>query len=311
MTAPLLNLSDIDIDSELVRRLPSHIAYFHVALPIAEDEDTITVAFAQPDNLATRQVIESSLGQSVMPVRSHTDDILAVLDRVWEGVDLPERAIYLWSADPLRLQTLSSYVARVVTPAYPQLPIYAAPAGTGLNDTPTTRAVLIVAHSETVNSRRDLVMGAPAAVWLVRDLASRPRNVLAVLRGTPPDRQLLAWLPPLLVQTPIETTVLAVAPPTADAAGSPLISRFAAMLSPDTRMGAHLASMRQAFVRAGIRGRVQLREGHLTDAIAAAAHERTYDILMLAAEAQGDTAADAVESVWDRIGAALVIKALA
>lgn len=311
MSAPLLNLADVDIDPALVRRLPSHLAYFHVALPIAEDEDTITVAFAQPDNHATRELIESTLGHPVVAVRSRTDEILGMLDRVWQDVDLPERAIYLWSSDPLRLQTLSSYVARVVTPAYPELPMYAAPLGSAIGHTPDTRAVLIVAHSDTADGRRDLVVRAPAAVWLVRDLASRPRKVLAVLRGTPPDRQLLTWLPALSQNLAIETTVLAAATPTADATGSPLISRFAAMLSPETPLGAHLAAMRQAFARARIRGRVLLREGTLAEAVYGATRDTTYDIVMLAAETQGDKAAEVVERVWERIGAALVIKAQA
>ena len=167
MSAPLLNLADVDIDPALVRRLPSHLAYFHVALPIADDEDTITVAFAQPDNHATRELIENTLGHPVVAVRSRTDEILGMLDRVWQDVDLPERAIYLCSSDPLRLQTLSSYVARVVTPAYPERPMYAAPLGSAIGHTPDTRAVLIVAHSDTADGRRDLVVRAPAAVWLV------------------------------------------------------------------------------------------------------------------------------------------------
>lgn len=309
MNAPLLHLADIDIDPALVRRLPSHLAYFHVALPIAEDDDTLTVAFAQPDNRATRELIEGALGSPIVAVRSRSDDILGVLDRVWQDVDLPERAIYLWSSDPLRLQTLSSYVARVVTPAYPELPMYAAPLGSAIGHTPDTRAVLLVAHSDTPEGRRDLVLRAPAAVWLVRDLASRPRKVLAVLRGTQPDRQLLTWLPALSQNLPIEIIVLAAATPAADASGSPLISRFAVMLSPDTPLGAHLASMRQAFARARIHGRVLLREGTLAEAVYEAVRDSPVDIMVLAAESQGATSIDVVEHVWGRIGAALVIKA--
>jgi hypothetical protein len=81
------------------------------------------------------------------------------------------------------------------------------------------------------------------------------------------------------------------------------------MLSPDTPLGAHLASMRQAFARARIHGRVLLREGTLAEAVYGAVRDSPVDIMVLAAESQGATSIDVVEHVWGRIGAALVIKA--
>jgi hypothetical protein len=52
---PLLALADISIDPELARRLPRRLAYYHLALPIAQDEDDITLAMAYPEN---RRVVD-------------------------------------------------------------------------------------------------------------------------------------------------------------------------------------------------------------------------------------------------------------
>jgi hypothetical protein len=170
-------------------------------------------------------------------------------------------------------------------------------------------AALIVAHSAEPAVRRALLLNAPTAIWLTRDFGHSPARILSVLRGHIPDRQLLDWLPPLAGTHGAQTVLLAAAEPASTASGSPLFSRFTALLSPSDPRGAHLADLRRAFVELGVAGRLRVREGSLGEVILAETAEAPYDLLVMAAEASGEFAADLFNQIWDRVGGALLIKA--
>lgn len=309
---PYLPLSEIDLDPELARRLPRHLAYYHLALPVAEDENEITVALAQPDNRAARQVIESALDTTIVPVRSSDADIRAVLDRIWAGADTAHGGVLAWAEDAAAREALSTYIERTISTAYPELPVQistATDADTLVEAARASHASLIVAHTTDAATRRALLLNAPAAIWLTRDITSPPHQLLAVLRLNTPDRQLLDWLPPLSRITDAETVVLAAAEQAATASGSPLFSRISSLLNTNDPRGAHIAELRHVFGDLGVNGRLRIREGTLGTALLDEAEHSPYDLLLMAAEASGGFAAETFERIWHRIGGALLIKA--
>lgn len=309
---PYLPLSEIDLDVPLGRRLPRHLAYYHLALPVAEDENGVTVALAQPDNRTVRQVIEAALGFTIVPVQSSDTEIKAALDRIWEGAEAASGGVWVWAEDASKRAALTAFVAQTVTGAYPHLSIQTsdAPAVDGMLDTArAANAALIVAHAEMPETRRTLLLNAPAAIWLTRELSRPPSRLLSVLRGNIPDRQLLDWLPPLIHHQSAQTVLLAAAEPASTASGSPLFSRFTSLLTPDDPRGAHLAELRRALVDLGVAGRLHVREGTLAEVMIAEITETPYDLLVMAAEASGTFAAEVFERLWSRLGGALLIKA--
>lgn len=309
---PYLPLSEIDLDAALAKRLPRHLAYFHLALPVAEDEDEITVALAQPDNRTARQVIETALGCPIVPVQSSDSDIRAALDRIWHGASADEGGIWAWAEDPAQRDALAAFVTQTVTPAYPQLAVHISDVTSPQALVEAARAAsagLIVAHTTQPDTRRTLLLTAPSAIWLTRDLAAAPSRLLAVLRLNTPDRQLLDWVPPLSHANNSETVVLAAAEPAATPSGSPLFSRLTTLLTPSDPRGAHVAELRRALTDLGVQGRLHVREGTLGTVILDEAAHATYDLLVMAAEASGGFAADTFEHIWDRLGGALLIKA--
>jgi hypothetical protein len=309
---PYLPLSEIDLDVPLGRRLPRHLAYYHLALPVAEDENGITVALAQPDNLTVRQVIEAAIGFTIVPVQSSDTEIKAALDRIWEGAEAATGGVWVWAEDAGQRAALTKFVERTVTGAYPHLTIQASDAasvGDLLAAARTANAALVIAHVDTPETRRTLLLNAPAAIWLTRDLSKPPSRLLSVLRGNIPDRQLLDWLPPLIHRHSAHTVLLAAAEPASTASGNPLFSRFTSLLTPDDPRGAHLAELRRALVDVGVAGRLHVREGTLAEVMIAEISETPYDLLVMAAEASGTFAADVFERLWSRLGGALLIKA--
>jgi hypothetical protein len=309
---PYLSLAEVELDIQLGRSLPRHLAYYHLALPVAEDENGVTVALAQPDNRTARQVIESALGHVIVPVQSQDDDIRSALDRIWEGVDSSHGGVWAWTDDASLRPALSAHIERAISAAFPRLSVQTCDShdpSAMVSDARSANAALVVAHSADPAVRSMLLRHAPTAIWLTRDLTSVPARIVCVLRGNIPDRQLLDWLPPLAAVRPAQTIALAAAEPAATASGSPLFSRFAALLSPDDPRGAHLADLRRAFTDLGVTGRLRVHEGTLGEVILAETAASSYDLLVMAAEASGEFAADIFNRMWDRLGGALLIKA--
>lgn len=309
---PFLPLSEIDLDAELARRLSRHLAYFHLALPVAEDENGLTVALAKPDNRAALQVIETALGCPIVPVRSTDTDIRAALDRIWQDVDTSHGGVIAWAEDPADRDALAAFIRRTVTPAFPQIAVQISSAESIRELTDSARELrseLVIAHSAAPASRRALLLTAPSAIWLTRDLEQVTHRRLAVLRLNTPDRQLLDWIPPLNSIQPAENVILASAQQAATPSGNPLFSRISALLSPDDPRGAHIAELRLALTGLGVQGRLKVREGSLGEVILDETSDSFYGLLVMAAEASGSFAAEVFEQIWERIGGALLIKA--
>lgn len=309
---PYLPLSEIDLDVPLGQRLPRHLAYYHLALPVAEDENGVTVALAQPDNRTVRQVIEAALGFTIVPVQSSDADIKAALDRIWVDAQTATGGAWFWAEDAAQRAALTAFSERTVAGAYPRLTRHnseAASASAMLEEARDANAALIVACAERPDTRRALLLNAPAAIWLTREPTQPPARLLSILRGNIPDRQLLDWLPPLIQHQRAQTVLLAAAEPASTASGNPLFSRFTSLLTPDDARGAHLAEMRRALADLGVAGRLHVREGTLAEVMLAEIGETPYDLLVMAAEASGLFAADVFEQLWHRLGGALLIKA--
>src|SRR5829696_4660784 len=87
---PFLSLADVHLDSDIAQRLPRRLAYYHLALPIAQDADGITVAMAHPEYPKVIFVLEAALGARVIPVRSFAETIRQRLDDVWQREPLAQ-----------------------------------------------------------------------------------------------------------------------------------------------------------------------------------------------------------------------------
>ena len=68
-------------DSELLRRVDRRVATYYLAVPLAGEDNRVTVATAYPDNADALRMLERLLKAAVVPVSSSEDDLQAAIAR--------------------------------------------------------------------------------------------------------------------------------------------------------------------------------------------------------------------------------------
>jgi nucleotide-binding universal stress UspA family protein len=300
---PYLSLNRVSLDPELARLLPRRLAYYYLALPLARDDEEITVVMAHPGNQTAVTVLQAVLGGRVVPVRGSVSEIRAMLNQLWaEEADATARSILCWGASENRAE-LAAAVAELIAPAFAAQTIR-------LDSSQSTmRTVITVAHQGqhclTVidapegKAMSRLMRHSATPVLLVRGAQSAFERILLVLRGHSPDESVLDWVIPLAQARQAEVTLLTVAPVAArgprHGAGAPY--GLATLLSSESGPGEHIATCARRLTEAGIRGRLKLRQGVTEQQIAVEMAQGDYDLITIAAEAHGDF----VQHVLDEI----------
>lgn len=304
---PFLSLADVHLDTDLARRLPRRLAYYHLALPIAQDADGITVAMAHPEYPKVILVLERALGARVIPVRSFAETIRQQLDVVWH--DEPQaqptdssdklRVIH-WAQTQNDIRFSVGYVEHflsllgretqrevVVSSEYSS----------------TTSADLIIAAGDA--PMPDVLFHSSASLLVVRTKALPPRRILHVLRGHIPDYKALDWLIPISQHASGTITLLMGVD---GYTRKPPMSDLSNILLMQDRRNTHIAECRRRLNAAGVGGKLKIRQGELLTAISEEIDECSYDLAVIAAEAYGDFAQQVSERVRNFPAAFLVIK---
>ncbi|HVO71875.1 MAG TPA: hypothetical protein VMT24_17625, partial [Aggregatilineaceae bacterium] len=95
---PFLSLSRVTVDPATARQLPRRLAYYYLALPLARDDDQLTLVMAHPDNQAAVAVLQAVLGERIVPIQGSARELRAALDTVWSGAAESEALhILCWS----------------------------------------------------------------------------------------------------------------------------------------------------------------------------------------------------------------------
>ncbi|GEM_PF-2534033 len=291
MTA-YLPLDGFDLDYALIRRLPRALALHHLALVVAEDEDSVTVALADPNNQTARQRIEAALGHRLTVVRSDADAIRAALTSVWSD-DYARGSLVLGGSVPLR-PMLSAYAQKMILPAMPAL----------VMDSHLPPRLMMTAEGE--NSRREaVILKADTSVWLCLDPARPLKRIWVAIRTGAPDWQAAEWAALLARAHNSEVMLLAANQPAPGA----ILSGHAAYLNPDDPRGAHVADLALILAAQGVKGRLKVREGSFADSAIAECLEVRPDLLIIGAEQAGQQAAHILSQTGDALGALLILKA--
>jgi nucleotide-binding universal stress UspA family protein len=316
---PYLPLSRVSVDPVLARRLPRRLAYYYLALPLAQDGDELTVVMAHPDNHAAVAVLQALLGAHIVPVQGAAAEIKAVLNRVWpEEADSAAPRIVCWAGSPER-------AAPVLAAAGWFAAALQAEAVCLDSSRSSLETALTVAHQ---GQYRLIVIDAPEGEdlsWLLRE-ASMPlllvrgerldlRMILLVLRGHSSDESALDWVIPLAQSSRAVVTLLAVARPEPPDAppGRRAEAGLTALLDLSSGPGEHIDACMRRLDEAGVSGHLKLRQGRSERQIALEAAQSDYDLITIAAEAHGDFVQQVLREVDDQSHRrpVLVIKPLA
>ncbi|MFC1594474.1 hypothetical protein ACFL38_04020 [Candidatus Omnitrophota bacterium] len=81
---PFLPLASYDINQEVIKAIPEHIAREHCLIPIDRIGKSLTIAMSNPLNLKVIEEIESSTGCTIQTFVSTSTDIKASIDRYYK-----------------------------------------------------------------------------------------------------------------------------------------------------------------------------------------------------------------------------------
>lgn len=303
---PFLSLADVHLDAELAQRLPRRLAYYHLALPIAQDSDGITVAMAHPDNPKVISVLEGALGARVIPVRSFAETIREQLDRVWLDERHPGPAdssagfrVTYWAASPGAQARSAGYVTKFLVALGREAQVIP---GTADEFAANTDLIIAVVGADPPPAA---LFRTRASLLIVRDSTIFPRSIVHILRGHIPDYRALEWLIPLARYGAGDVTLfMSVDGETT----KPLISGLSSILLAQDRRKAHINECRRLLNEAKIAGRLKIRQGEPLVAIRDELNEHRYDLVAIAAEAYGDFAQQVGDVIGSTPAAFLVIK---
>jgi hypothetical protein len=306
---PFLSLEHVNLDVEIAQRLSRRLAYYHLALPIAEDADGITVAMAHPENANVVRVLEGALNATVIPVRSSASTIREQLDRIWQVQVKPGALrVILWAKNDTAVESAAGYADGLMSALGREAQIERLAAESFAAG---QSADLVIAVAEEHVPEGGALYRSQASLLLLHDAPRPPRAILHLLRGHIPDYRVQDWLVPLAKQHSAEVTLLmGVDGEEADGGQRKkrLVSDLSNILMARDKRQAHIMECRRTLQEAGIRGRLKIRQDTLLNAIRAELGERPYDLVAIAAEAYGDFAQEVGALVWPQTSAFLVIK---
>lgn len=304
---PFLSLADVHLDTDLAQRLPRRLAYYHLALPIAQDADGITVAMAHPDNPKVISVLERALGAQVIPVRSFAETIREQLDRIWLNEQPSSNSadtstgfrVTHWAASLDARNRSLGYVSEFLAALGREAQVVPSTAGEFAANSDLIIAVVGASMPPSALFR------TRASLLIVQNPTVFPRSVVHILRGHIPDYRVLEWLIPLAqyVQGDI-SLFMSVDGETR----KPFVSDMSSIMLAQDRRKQHMDECRRLLSGAKIAGRLKIRQGESLRAIRDELSERPYDLVAVAAEAYGDFAQQVGEVVRETPAAFLVIK---
>jgi nucleotide-binding universal stress UspA family protein len=292
-----LALDNLTTDRRLARRLPADLARRCHALPLAEDNGRVTVAMADPNDVAARDAVISALGPASCLIQANPAAIDALLAQVWNSddprcLDVRVCAYPHPLAGRLRdyVQALGSLLDARVTyltePAHVQDVVSHSATGYDLVVFPDAGHPRF---SELLRQRTRASREHPLPLGLL--VARKPRwpmaRILLVLCGEYSDEAAVAWAELLARKSGGRATILAVTPPVpAMYAGLRAMDHgLAAVLSTDTPLGHQMRQASRKLVESGIETTLKLREGGPDWQVSLEAVQGEYDLVVLAAQA--------------------------
>ena len=90
MGVPFVDIDETDIDSDIARLVPEHLAQRYSVIPIAQNDNKLTLAMVDPLNILAIDDIRLITGFDIDPVISTEDSILKAIGRQFGSMGLAE-----------------------------------------------------------------------------------------------------------------------------------------------------------------------------------------------------------------------------
>lgn len=264
-------------DDTLLRSVPSDVADYYQALPLAEEVGQVTIATPHPDNRMAIRVLARLMGMDVVPVAASEAAVSSAIRRIYPAPAPPRELLY-WSDSPAgvaRAQTAAIACGQALELKPRPLLDGTSLAGLAAALKRHGEALLVACVSDPAVETL-LLRAGPGAQLLVRGEVRPLRRILVALRGYGSDYAALRQVEALVGQDQATITLL---PLSGSVAGEQVLLPA---LSDVTRQ--HLnACARQVSSPVSVR----LRGGDALDQLTAELSEVPCDMLVIAAEGWG------------------------
>jgi hypothetical protein len=287
-----LDLNSFIIDVQLALRVPYTLSRYYLALPIGQDNGSVSVAMAYPDNVKARQVLSHLLHAKVVPVFTPAESLLPVLKRIYSPENREQHAILAWYEQPewetpvKKAATMLSdtYQAKITTLTAPDFSLDEVLSLAALSP---YEVVVLPAPSKPMLST--VLNQAAKSLFFVRGEQQMIKRILVVMRGFASDERALAWLTPFAWCRQATVTLM----PLTNGSGLGL-SQYDHR---ESLAGSHLHRCLQQLQTEGITVNLKYRRGNAIQQVVEEVTGNTYDLLVLAAEAEGDFVSQVITAV--------------
>jgi nucleotide-binding universal stress UspA family protein len=295
-----LMLDNLSVKPTVARRLSPAVACRCHALPVAEENGLITVAMANPDDAAAREMVKTALGLPSRVVRCDAVAIDTLMAEIWpEILRCSPRVLVCAHACPNAdgvltfAENLGCLLNAHVTAFEPLVDNDAdCRALSRLAERSGYDLVILGQPDQPLGQR--LISGplyhkAIARINCSLLLACEPRwplrRFLLVVRGEEIDNVAVDWVVRLARPSNAAVTVLAVVPPVPGMYGgfACMQQGLDALLTTDTTLGRQIRRMAQWLVEWELEGTLRLRQGTPDEQIRRETRGGDYDLVVIAA----------------------------
>lgn len=288
MTA-ILDLTDVEIDRSLLKRVPLGLCQYYQALPLAREQNCVSVAMVYPHNTVACAVLADLLAAQVVPVESSAAAIQSAIDKLGAPTppDQPGVLVHAPGAGPSALlMKLATILAAEQATSYARL-----------ESSEVDFAAVLVAAGAYRLTALPLPLADEAARLILRSTTSlllapttpEPLDcVVTVLRGFAGDLLAVSWAAAIASSENAALILLVLT--------EPLRYDLREIISPESNQGRHLANCIRAAAAKGVEPVLRIRQGSVQQQIVAEITARQNLFLALPAEGHGNFAAGVVEN---------------
>lgn len=278
-----LDANFVTIDVPLAQRVPYALSRYYLALPLGQDNDSVSVAMAYPENAKARQVLSRLLRARVVPVFTPVEWLLPVLERVYCPENREKHNILAWYERPDWETAVTMATTILKDTLHTPVTTYSAAdlsLNKVLNLAATGQYELVVMPPPAHSMLSTVLNRAASSLFFVRGQQPTIQRILVVLRGFASDERALDWLSPFAWQQQAVFTLM------------PLVNGSGLHWHPyhpqDSPAGQHLERCLHRLQTRGITINLKYRFGNTIEQVIDEVSGNTYDLLALAAEAKGD-----------------------
>lgn len=267
-----LDVDHLTIDPELLACVSAPLARYYLALPLAREENQVSVLMAYPDNQTAVTLLGKRLGAEILPLGGKEAHIRRAIARVYAASET--NCAYVsqvaWCGVT---QTADERMARRMGHLL-KLPVkHVGPLTDAAEDSLLIRAAIPAAELPALLAQRS------GPLLLVGEKAKLPRRILVVLRGYASDQRVLDMLIPLVRGNDVTITVIVLT--------TPQPTDVARLLCQEGAAKQHMDACLHRLQEEGIAARLLLGLGSSLTQISDELAHSAYDLLVVAAEGQG------------------------